>query len=225
MNKLKTFGDRLKYLRNLLNRSRAYLAEKYNFPEITQKLLEYNERTASKKYLQKIIEIYSSESIYVTEQWLLKGTGSGPENISKNLLNNKNISIINSNDNNIIRFNKFIQGLEEITKICYPNSLVARTFKRDMEPIIFPGDYCIGWPLLDKASEKIVGEPCIVKLKNCDTLKIKILKKIIDDINLQRVNLSVTNIDQSDDESFIYNTDFEFISPIMCIIRKQNYEH
>lgn len=226
MKKLENFGDRVKYLRNLIKRSRKYLEEKYNFPEITQKKLEYNERNISQNYILKIINIYLKENLYVTENWLLTGNGKIPYFINS-FNEDKSLQIKNyeNNSNHIIKFNKFIGEIEEITKDCYPNSLIARTFKKDMEPIIFPGDYCIGWPILEKVPDNLIGEPCIVKIKKCNTLKIKIIKNIINEFEIQKINLSVSNIEHSDDESFTFNTEFDFISPIMCIIRKQKYEY
>lgn len=166
--KLKTPGERLKYIRKkLLKLSRADIHKKYGLSLNTLAAWENEKIQISEKGIHRCIKIYNAENLIVSREWLLVGEGLNP-NFSFDL--NRYFTTLPTNeptsktDDNIL-LAKEIDFFRSLTS----NSVTGLIPSDDMLPTYSCGDHVGGRFRYKKDIDHCIGKNCIIKTKDGDT--------------------------------------------------------
>lgn len=207
-------GERLKYIRGLLKVSRAYLQDKYGIPEITLKSWENETTKISKSGVTRCIEMYKSEGILVSEDWILFGVGLDPKvsvDVSQyfSIPTNKDLPIEDDEVAMIRDANVFKENNK--------NAVVMVVSNDDMRPFYYPGDYIGGKMRFNENIETALNKDCIVYLKNGEKFFRRVIKN-----HLGSYNLTCLNPNETTTEPVLYAVDIEGAAPVIFHRRKDD---
>lgn len=205
--KLNMPGDRLKYIRSLLRVSRAYLQEKYGIPEVTLKSWENNTTKLTKAGAERCVEVYRSEGMIVSEDWILEGVGIDPKTAVSvghyfAMPTNKDLPLEDDEVAMIKDANLF--------KESHPNAVIMIVSNDDMRPFFKPGDYIGGKMRYGDDLSEAINKDCIVYLKNGEKFFRRFIKNSSDNYNLTCLNPNETT-----SEPVLYNVDVESAAPVI----------
>lgn len=201
-------GERLKYIRDYMLRvSRSYITEKYHVPQVTLKAWELGTTKISITNLQKCIEIYRSEGLIISQDWVLYGKGLEPVSVSvvNNYFSNPSDEEIASEDDEIL----MLQDLN-MFKQNRVNVLTMMVSSDEMRPFYKPGDY-IGGKMRDLALiNDLANKDCIVIL----TSGAQIFRRLF--INMAgQYNLTCLNPNENTAEPVLFNVEIQKIAPVV----------
>lgn len=205
---LETPGDRLKYLRALLQVSRAYLQEKYGLPEVTLKSWENNKVGLSSAAVKRCVEIYKAEELIVDENWILLGTGLDPVSkvtIAKLFAEPSKMTHTPNDENECIltEANTFKNSNE--------NAVVFLVSDDEMRPFYKRGDYVGGKLYHGQNLKNAINKDCIVYLKDGSRFLRRLIQNSNDGFNLSCIN--PTEI--STTPPVMFNVEIEGAAPVI----------
>lgn len=126
-------GSRVRLLRLLTKLNRKEFCQKFNLKESTLSAIELGRLSLSEKKLQELLDIFFSEGINASAQWLLSGEGASPKEI--------------------IALKNELKATEEQLSIIMPDN--------SMSPIFEKGDYIGG--TFCELNESLAGQKCILQ--------------------------------------------------------------
>jgi len=202
-----TPGKRLKHIRSLLRMSRAYLQEKYGLPEVTLKSWENGTTNLTKSGAERCVEIYRSEGLIVSEDWILEGNGLEPTatiTVSHYFAtpSNKDLPIEDDEIAMIKDANSF--------KESYANAVILIVSNDDMRPFYRPGDYVAGKMRFSTNIDDGINKDCIVYLKNGERFFRRLIKN-----SSGGYNLTCLNPNENTAEPVLYDVDVEGVAPVI----------
>lgn len=170
-------GQRLKLARNLTHLTRKDMYSCYGVNPNTIQAWEKGAVCLSEKNAQKLIDIFSKEGLNVTIAWLLHGDSSSF--ISSKLELIGNINEKNTKLKDILTVNGELKFFEELEFFQKNNSNAVTTAVSDeaLLPFFRTGDYVGGVLLPKKDLNTLIGQFCIIKLKNDTTVTRKIFQQ------------------------------------------------
>ncbi len=202
-----TPSGRLKYIRALLRVTRAYLQEKYGLPEITLKSWENNTTNLTRAGVKRCVEIYLSEGMIISEDWIMEGVGLDPAaslKVSQYFATPTDKEIPTEDDE--IRMLRDANTFKE----SYPGIVVMVVSNDDMRPFYKPGDYIGGKMRFEDDINTAINKDCIVHLKNGERFFRRLIKNHTDGYNLTCLNPNETTA-----EPVLYNVEIEGVAPII----------
>lgn len=205
-------GERLKYIRSLLRVSRAFLQEKYGLPEVTLKSWENGTTKLSKAGVEKCTEIYRSEGMIVSEDWILSGIGLNPKSTTSvgqyfSTPTNKELPLEDDEISMIREANSF--------KESHSNAVIMIVSNDDMRPFYKPGDYIGGKMRYQDDLATTINKDCIVYLKSGE----RHFRRIIWG-GSNYYNLTCLNPNETTSEPVLYNVEIESAAPVIWHRRK-----
>jgi SOS-response transcriptional repressor LexA len=206
MTKLNSPGKRLRHLRAIARRTRTYIQDSYNLPEITLRTWENETKRLTSEGAERCIEIFRQEGVIVSIDWLLDGIGLSPLPVST--LNERTRFL----DKNINERDEEVCMLRDadIFKKTYKNAFVLVVSNNEMRPQYKPGDYVGGRILKGKMLEKAINRDCIVFLKDGSQYFRRLIKN-----PKGGFNLTCVNPDYGTAEPVIYQVKVEAAAPII----------
>ena len=206
-----TISERVKDLRKDFRFSRKYLSDRYGIPQITLQKIENSERKITEQSLHKIINIYKSDNILVTREWILNGTGEKPRYIFPDNPITDNF-LQDFIDKDELAINREIEFFEKNN----PNSKVIILEDNDMAPYYKKGDYVGGIEISSEKYENLSSIDCIVLVKGQNSYLLRTVD--IDDENTFR--LSIKNRKSNNMKPVIYKANIIYAAPIVWIRKK-----
>ena len=205
-NKLDSPAKRLKHLRNLARRTRTYIEDNYNLPEITLRTWENESKRLTKEGAERCIEIYRQEGVIVTVDWLLEGIGMSPVTVGT-LHERSEIfdTDINENDEELCMLRD-----ADVFKKTYKNAFVLVVSNNEMRPYYKPGDYVGGRWFKGQSIEKAINKDCIISLKDGTHYFRRLIKS-----PTGTYNLTCLNPEEDTAEPVMYNVEIESAAPII----------
>ncbi|MBN9542897.1 MAG: hypothetical protein J0G32_03775 [Alphaproteobacteria bacterium] len=149
--------------------SRYSLSKKYKIPYSTLRQWEEASRI-SYDYVQRLIKLFNSINIIVSDDWLINGTGPEP------YINKETDRLDLQTGHHQIQFDDVLALIEakEYEKK-YINSIVINISDQAMNPLFKPGDYVGGFVTSTNNMDLWIGDFAIVILQDGSTLFRKIL--------------------------------------------------
>lgn len=160
-----SIGNRIQYLRNLLNLTKIDFCKLHNIPYSTYRSWEKNGKPLKYKTIVQLVKLFNQAGIIVSEEWLIAGTGTEPYKMSPTKL-----------DDSILQVHSFdhddIYALMDAKNFQsnYTNSIIMLIYDDVMTPSFNPGDYIGGIYIPLSDIYKWIGELCIVTLKDNSTV-------------------------------------------------------
>lgn len=200
-------GERLKYVRSLLRLSRSYLQEKYGLPEVTLKSWENDTTKLTQAGAQRCVEVYRSEGLIVSKDWIMQGIGLDPKQTVtvSHYFATPTIKELPTEDDEVAMMrdgNAF--------KESYPNAVVMIVSNDDMRPFYWPGDYIGGKMRYGDAIETAVNKDCIIYLKNGERFFRRLIKN-----SAGGYNLTCLNPNEATAEPVLYNVEIDSVAPVI----------
>ena len=164
--KLKTPGERLKYVREkLLKLSRADIQKKYGLSPDTLAAWESGKINVSEKGIDRCIKVYNAENLIVSREWLLTGEGLSP-NFSFDL--NRYFATLPTDESSKQEVDDTLLVAKEIDffRSLSSNSITALVPGEDMLPVYSRGDHVGGRFRFGKDINSCIGKDCIVKTRD-----------------------------------------------------------
>lgn len=204
---LNTASARVKYLRSLLRVSRSYLQEKYHLPEVTLKSWENGTTKISRTGAQKCVEMYRSEGLIVSADWIISGIGIDPKSTMTvsnyfSMPTNKDLPCEDDEVAMVRDANLF--------KESHQNAVVMIVSNDDMRPFYWPGDYIGGKVRTGIDIESCVNKDCIIYLKNGDRFFRRLVKN-----HSSGYNLTCLNPNESTAEPVLFNVYVDRAAPVI----------
>lgn len=158
-----TAGQRLKYIRNMLRLTRAYLHQKYALSPDSLKAWESGKLKLTQKALDRCIKIYSKEGAFVSKHWILTGEGMRPK-LSLSIASYFDMphddlaltSLLVNDEELVLREIAFFKSTS-------PYATVMLVSKDDMLPCYQVGDYVGGRFSAPEKLDQYVGKDCIIE--------------------------------------------------------------
>lgn len=204
---LSTPGERLKLIRSLLRVSRSYLQEKYGLPEVTLKSWENGTTKITQAGANRCVEVYRSEGLIVSEDWIMEGIGLDPKKtvtVSQYFAIPTNTALPTEDDEVAMVRDA------NVFKESHVNAVVMIVSNDDMRPFYRPGDYIGGKMRYNTDIEKAINKDCIVYLKNGERFFRRLIKN-----NTNSYNLTCLNPNEVTAEPVLYNVEIEGVAPII----------
>lgn len=205
-----TQGERLRYLRSLVGVTRSYICNKYEIPEVTLKSWESASTNLTDNAIKKCVELYLSEGVIVSEDWLKHASGITPSMASEieGYFSQQNITktdfISEENDDlSILRD-------ANIFKNSYKNSIIMLVTGNEMQPFYNSGDYVGGINYKIENLEDVNGKDSIVTLENDTQYFRRVFYTPAGEYNLAYINPSI-----SPNYPVLYNVKIKEIAPII----------
>ncbi len=204
---LLTPGERLKYVRSLLKVSRSYLQEKYGLPEVTLKSWENGTTNLTSTGAKRCVEMYLTEGLIVSEDWILEGIGLDPTatvNISHYFATptSKELPIEDDEISMMRDANTF--------KESHSNMVIMIVSNNEMRPFYKSGDYIGGKMRYGTDIISALNKDCIVHLKTGE----RYFRRLIQN-NTNGYNLTCLNPLETTAEPVLYNVEIESVAPII----------
>jgi transcriptional regulator with XRE-family HTH domain len=205
--KINTAGARLKHIRSLLRVSRAYLLDKHGIPEVTLKSWENGTTKLTKTGAERCVEIYRSEGMIVSEDWILEGVGIDPKitaTVSRYFSTPTNIDLpIEDDEVAMVRD-------ANLFKESHSHAVIMIVSNDDMRPFYKPGDYIGGKMRHGEDVANAINKDCIVHIKSGDRFFRRLIKN-----SLGAYNLTCLNPNENTSEPVLYNVDIDYVAPII----------
>lgn len=190
--KLSTAGERLKYIRtDLLKLSKSVIKIKYALKPDALYNWECGRVKITKSVFKKLSKtIFEPESLLVDEDWLINGNGAQPVKLSSFPLIKTNIVV------GEIPEGVLIQKELSFFMNFHPDAICMQVDSECMSPFYQKGDYVCGKLVSDDNIGNLLGNDCIIILKNGSKLVRRIVSINPDNtFNIVGHNLSVGMID------------------------------
>lgn len=211
---LDTPGARLKYLRSILQLTRAEIEEKYKLPEITLKSWENGTNKLTKNGIKRCIAVYQSKGLMVDESWIVEGRGLDPT-VRRSL---EHYFSMPSSTELPVEANEDLAMMSDAKKFrdLYPNAVIMVVTNNEMSPYYEAGSY-VGGILEEEAKnwEKLVGKDCIVHLKDGG----QYFRRVYQD-SLGRFNIACVNPDVSAVQPVMYAPDIKGLAQVIWIRKR-----
>lgn len=211
---LDTPGARLKYLRAMLQLTRAEIEEKYKLPEITLKSWENGTNKLTKNGLKRCIAVYQSKGLIVDERWITDGEGLDPT-VRRSL---EHYFSMPSDAELLVEEDEDLAMINDAKKFreLYSNAVIMMVTNNEMSPYYEPGSY-VGGRLTEDASdwEKLIGMDCIVQLKD----RGQYFRRIYQD-SLGRYNLACVNPSVAAAQPVMYAPDITGLAQVIWIRKR-----
>ncbi len=206
---LSSFAARLKYARErVLRLPRRHFEEKYSFSAATLKAWENGQIQPTRNSIDRCIEIYKREGLFLDEHWLLTGEGKPPRDSLQLMQLFSNPTEIEDGE-----------GLDE--ELCIlkdvesfkrnnVNSVTLMVSNDDMHPYYKSGDY-VGGKL--KNGDKLslfMNKDCIVYLKNGECFFRRVIAG-----ERGKINLSCLNPLCSSNDPVLYDVIIDKAAPVI----------
>lgn len=154
-------GRRIKMVRNLAGISRKDLENKHGISMHTLQSWELGRNPITEKVASKLVEIFHSNGVNCSTQWLLNGEGKSPSLLDSHFTPyptiEKDIAPLFTQEN-------IIQKEIEFFKTNNHNAVVIMVTDDAMEPIYANGDFVGGIQYMDTPQiNQCVGHDCIVE--------------------------------------------------------------
>lgn len=203
-------AERLKYLRQLLGLTRAYLQENHQLPEITLKSWESGKIKLSKSSVDRCVDIYKKEGLIVSADWVLEGIGLDPV-IQSSLSDYFLTSSEHESQEDIYQDEETLMMRDaNVFKENYSNAVVMLVSSDEMEPYYKAGDY-VGGRIREKNDiETALNKNCIVFLSTGE----KFFRRLIRNAS-GGYNLVCLNPNPLTSEPVLFNIDIEKVAPII----------
>ena len=202
-----TPGDRLKHLRSILRVSRAYLQEKYNLPEVTLKSWENGTTKLTKSGAERCVEIYRTEGMIVSPDWIIEGVGLDP---TSTVTVSHYFATPTSKDLPLEDDEILMVRDANLFKESHPNAVVMIVSNDDMRPFYRPGDYIGGKMRSGIEIDYIIGKDCIVYLKNGERFFRRLIKN-----SKGSYNLTCLNPNEETAEPVLYRVDIQSAAAVI----------
>lgn len=206
--------QRIRYVRqHLLKMTRADIHNKYGIPVDTIVAWENGKVNLTEKAVDRYIKVFEQESILVTREWIINGSGRSPKLIFDF---NKYLSDIPTPPNylnNSQNEDLFILKEVEYFKSLYSNAIIAVVTTDDMLPLYLKGDYVGGRLRYSNELDTLIGKDCIIKtIDNAQFIR-RIAKSVE---NNNRYNLVCLNASWGGNpEPVIFNVEVVCAAPII----------
>lgn len=200
-------GERLKYIRSLLRVSRSYLQEKYGLPEVTLKSWENGTTKLTQAGAERCVEVYRSEGLIVSEDWIMEGVGLDPKQtvtVSHYFATPTSKELPTEDDE--VAMVRDANAFKE----SHPNAVVMIVSNDDMRPFYWPGDYIGGKMRYGDAIDTAVNKDCIVYLKNGERFFRRLIKN-----TTEGYNLTCLNPNEATAEPVLYNVEIDSVAPVI----------
>ncbi|MDQ8039556.1 MAG: hypothetical protein REH83_04030 [Rickettsiella sp.] len=211
---LDTPGARLKYLRSILQLTRAHIEKEYKLPEITLKSWENGTNKLTENGLKRCIAVYQSAGLIVDENWIISGEGLDPT-VRRSL---EHYFSMPSDVKLPVEEDEDLAILNEVDKFrnLYDGAVAMLVTNDEMSPYYEPGSY-VGGILNKEASdwEKLVGKDCIVFLKDGG----KFFRRFYQD-SLGRYNIACVNPTTEAAQPVIYVPDIDGVAQAIWIRKR-----
>lgn len=204
---LNSLGKRLKYIRSLLRLTRAHIEEKYSLPEVTLKSWENETVQLTPKGLKRCLEIYRTEGLIVSEDWILEGVGLNPM---------ASLTIAHyfstPTQKELPKEDDEICMLQEANsfKESYQNAVIMMVSNDEMRPFYKPGDYVGGKMRYGEAIETTINKDSIVHLQDNERYFRRVVKN-----SLGLYNLVCLNPNENTAEPVLYNVKIKGVAPVI----------
>lgn len=211
LSKLKTSGERLKYIRtDLLKMSRSDIYKKYGLSQDTLAAWENEKIKISEKGIDRCIKIYNSEKLIVSREWVLIGEGL-PPNFSFDL--NRYFNTLQTNETETKIDDNFLLVKEiEFFRSLSPNSITSLVSSEDMLPAFSRGDYVGGRFRYGREISDCIGKNCIIKTKGGSLF----IRRLASSPSGKGYNLVCLNPKwDGNPEPVLFNVDVESVAPII----------
>ena len=216
--KYDNINERIKNLRKLARLPRSYFEIKYQLSEDTLKKWESQNYKLAKSSIDRIINIFKSEDIIVTKEWLNEGSGQEPVFFipDSNVVNvksekKKNLLTIDPKLPDEIKTAKEI----EIISGFYANTVYTYINDESMLPIYTIDSCVIGIKKYENFID-CAGKDCIVKIKE---LEHPVFRRVIFNDNNVFSLCILNHAEIANITPILHNVNIEFIAPVKWIIK------
>lgn len=158
---LSTPGERLKYIRELLRVSRAYISERYGLSADTLTAWENGKSKLTEKGLMRCMEVYRQEGVVLSKSWILTGEGLDPK-LSVALGKYFNSSEP-TETSEVVDDHELMYLEADYFKNSAQNSVIMIVSNADMLPLYSPGDFVGGRFRFHKNIAECIGKDCIIQ--------------------------------------------------------------
>ena len=207
---LKAPNERLKYIRELLKLTRAYMHEKHGISQDSLAAWENGKARVTDSCVDRCIKAYRAEGLIVSKEWILAGEGLDPKfslDLSRYFRAQPTEKPEGDIDDEILKLKEL-----EYFKSLTPNSVVSVISSDDMLPLYASGDYVGGRFKFGGEIDDCIGKDCIIKTVEGSTFVRRIAKNISGD----GYNLAVLNPQyDGTSEPVIFNAKIESAAPII----------
>ncbi|MFN7097065.1 MAG: helix-turn-helix transcriptional regulator [Gammaproteobacteria bacterium] len=212
---LATPGQRLKYIRNMLRLTRAYLHEKYNLSTDSLNAWESGKLKLTPKALDRCIKIYNKEGIFVSKNWILTGEGLAPK-LSISIANYFQTPTPDSQGNFAdLTDDELILREVDFFKQTTPNAVVMLVSNDEMLPLYEAGDYVGGRFQSSDFIHSCLGKDCIIETLDGE----KYFRRLSAILPNGLCNLSCLNPNDNL-EPVLFNIKVAMIAPVIWHRRK-----
>jgi len=176
-------------------------------PEVTLKSWENNTTKLTPVGAKRCVEIYLSEGIIVSEDWIMEGIGLDPTvsvKVAHYFATPSHKELTNEDDE--VNMFKDANAFKE----SQPGIVIMVVTNNDMRPFYKPGDYVGGKMRFGKSIYSAVNKDCIVHLKNEEQFFRRLIKNHSHGYNLVCLNPSETTA-----EPVLYDVKIKGAAPII----------
>ncbi|MYM59071.1 hypothetical protein GTG28_07530 [Vibrio sp. OCN044] len=198
-----TQGERIRTARNLSGLTRQHILDKYGLNTNTLQSWELGRNKLSAKGAKKLAEVFESEGMKISQEWLLYGEGLPPQT--------KFFAAEEERYQASISEDEAIQNEINFFRNNNKNSIVKIVLDDSMEPTFQRQSYVGGVLISNTDHELFVGKNCIVETSTGDT----VIRRVHQAIKTRTYNLSSINPCTSSDVPIIYNATIISIAPII----------
>lgn len=207
---LKTSGERLQYIRTLIRVTRPYIEKNYGLSADTLKAWEYDKQPITENGLKRCMDIFRTEGLLVTRNWILAGEGLAPKlsiNVSRIFEERDEGQGEQPLDDEML----MLKEAEYFKKLA-PHSVILMVTTEEMLPFYAPGDYVGGRYKTKKELEDAIGKDCIVKTRQGD----KFFRRLIKNSTSDGYNLVCLNPAWGGSlEPVLYDVAIEWAAPVI----------
>lgn len=161
-NMVNSIGDRIKYIRSeLLKMSRKEVHNKHGLSPDTLAAWENGKINVSENSINRCIDIFNSEEVIVSREWLVTGEGLNPRfhfDLSRYFKNNPAINSDSKEEEDSILLAREVEFFRSLS----PNSVTGIISGDNMLPLYAKGDYVGGRLKYNEIIEECVGKDCII---------------------------------------------------------------
>lgn len=155
-------GRRIKMTRTLAGISRKNLEEQHGISIHTLQSWELGRNPLTEKAASKLVEIFHSNGVSCSIQWLMEGSGKSPALLESEFAPyptiDKGIAPLFAQENTI-------QKEIEFFKVNNPNAIVIMVSDDTMEPMYAKGDFVGGIQYIDPQKiNECIGHDCIIEI-------------------------------------------------------------
>lgn len=200
---------RVKRVRNLANLSRKEMCDCESLNVNTYKgweLARYGGLPREGAF--KIVERVAREGVLCTVDWLLYGSGSGPQ-LQLGLSNTSGANIQQTQEK-VLNESQAIQNEIIYFSKQFENTVSLKLSDNSMKPFYQSGDYVAGIKIDPAEFINAVGENCIVGLKSGEVL-CRNLRRGYEN----KYQLACLNLETDIDKPVLYDVELMFVAPIL----------